>query len=203
MQIISRFLPIINSLSKGILHGPTTVPNWHPLYDKKYYSWGTYSRKLHLYNQRTITVIIHRFYCPETKKTYSLLPFFIEPYQRHINTVIEECILLYILNGKSYESLSRYPYPSQRTIRRWVNKFINTIDDKLVILEKFLSSRMPSYRIADSPLYSIVQKVMYLLDNVKYVIDNLDNYPNTGGYFCMGVVGLSACTFPYLLAGLD
>src|SRR5690554_3329917 len=151
MQILSRFYPLFNSVFNGILHGPTDILKWHPLYGKKYYSWGTYKRKLHLYDGNIITIIIHRFYNPETGKTYSLLPFFITSYQRHINTIIEECILLYILKGKSYESLSSHSTPKHRTIRRWVNKFIYTIDKKLEKFELFLSSRVPAYRVADSP----------------------------------------------------
>lgn len=176
MQILSRFFSLFNSISNGILHGPTVIPNWHPLYGTKYYSWGTYTRKLHLYDGRIITIIVHRFYYPEAGKTYSLLPFFIKSYQRHINTIIEECILAYILNGKSFESLSGHPSPSYRTVRRWVNNFIHSIDDKLEKFELFLSSHLPSYRIADSPLDSLIQKVIYLFDNTKYVIDNSNSY---------------------------
>lgn len=176
MQIVSRFWPLFNSISNGILHGPNVIPNWHPLYGRKYYSWGTYQRKLRLYDGKIITVIIYRFYCPEEHKTYSLLPFFITSYQRYINTIIEDCIIAYILEGKSLNSLSSHPVPKYRTIRRWINNFIYSVDHNLSIFEQFLCSRLPSYPIADSPLTTLSQKVKYLFDNVKYIINNSDNY---------------------------
>lgn len=176
MQIISLFTQFFKTISNGILHGPNVIPDWHPLYGRKHYSWGTYKRKLQLYDSTTITVIIYRFYCPEERKTYSLLPFFITSYQRHINTVIEDCILGHILEKKSLNSLSSHPVPKYRTIRRWVNNFIYSIDYNLLIFEQYLCSRLPSYNIADSPLKTLTQKVIYLFDNVKHIINNSDSY---------------------------
>jgi len=180
MQIISLFHPLFNTIFKGILHGPSTIPTWHPLYGKKYYSWGKYIRKLQLYDGRIITVVIYRFYCPEERKTYSLLPYFITSYQRHINTVIEDCILSHILNDRSFDSLSRYPAPKYRTVKRWVNNFIYSVDNTLEKVEQFLSFQLPSYRIADSPLYTVAQKVKYIFDNAKHIINNPDSYEAYG-----------------------
>jgi len=178
MQILSyvnELFKIIykkNKNGKGdyVLYGPNEVPKWHPLYGRKYYSWGTYTRKLFLEDGTRVTIVVHRFYLPETSKTYSLLPFFISPYQRHINKVIEDCIIGYIRRMQSFESIARHPVPKYRTVRRWVRKFIQSIDRLLEKFELFLFTRIPSYRVADRPLRTINDKLEYLYDNAEKMV---------------------------------
>ena len=142
-----------------VIHGPNKVPEWHRLYDEKYQSWGTYERKLSLEDGTRVTVIVYRFYHPERKKTYSILPFFISPYQRHINKVIEDCIIKYIRDGQSLESIARIPSPTERTIAGWLKKF-----------ELFLSTRIPAHRVATRPLSTVREKLDYLLDKASKII---------------------------------
>jgi len=85
-------------------------------------------RKLILYDERVIFIIVYRFYCPETKKTYSLLPFFIRRYERHINTVIEDALKNNFIEGVSAETLAEEPSPSPWTIRRWLKKFQSSLN---------------------------------------------------------------------------
>jgi len=153
-----------------VIHGPNKVPEWHPLYDEKYQSWGTYERKLSLEDGTRVTVIVYRFYHPERKKTYSILPFFISPYQRHINKVIEDCIIMYIRDGQSLESIARIPSPTERTIIRWIRKFIEGLDDLLNKFESFLSTRIPTHRVATQPLNTVREKVDYLLGKASEII---------------------------------
>jgi hypothetical protein len=87
---------------------------------------------------------VYRFYCLETKKTYSLLPFFVYRYERHINTVIEDVLQEYY-NGASIERLAEVPAPSPWTIRRWIRKFGNRLDGLRQEVEEFLINNLATY----------------------------------------------------------
>jgi hypothetical protein len=183
MQILSYFnelFKIVRRKNEYVVYGPNEIPKWHPLYGEKYYSWGTYERRLFLQNGKRVTVIVKRFYLPEKRKTYSLLPFYISPYQRHINKVIELCIIQYIRRRHALEAIARDPSPKYRTVRRWVRRFIQTIDHVLEKFELFLSTRIPAYRVADRPLRTIRDKVDYLYDNAGKVFDKSTFIPNYG-----------------------
>jgi hypothetical protein len=88
---------------------------------------------------------VYRFYCLETKKTYSLLPFFVSRYERHINTVIEDVLQEYFSNGSSIERLAEEPAPSPWTVRRWIGKFSTGLDDLHQKVEEFLIGKCESY----------------------------------------------------------
>jgi len=145
MNIITLNHPKFNRLNK-IYYGPQQIPKWHELYQKKCWRCGWYERKLILYDKIVITLIIYRFYCPETKKTYSLLPFFINRYERHINTVIEDALREYFIEGISAEKLAEEPSPSPWTIRRWIKKFQDKLDYTRQKVEEFLIGNVPDYR---------------------------------------------------------
>jgi hypothetical protein len=145
MTIITFFLAEFNRLQTHILYGPQVIPQWHPLFGKRCWRCGWYRRKLIFYDQRVLLIVVYRFYCPETKTTYSLLPFFIDRYERHINTVIEDVLIRYFLEGASIETLAEEPAPSPWTIKRWLKKF----QDRFILIrqsvEEFLITNVPEY----------------------------------------------------------
>lgn len=146
MTIITFFQLNFNKLKSKAIYGPQSIPAWHPLYHKKCWRVGWYRRKLILYDKTVIEIYIYRFYCLETKKTYSLLPFFISRYERHINTVIEDVLQEYFNNGASPLQLAAEDLvPSPWTIRRWIAKFGSGLDDLRQKVEEFLSSNLESY----------------------------------------------------------
>lgn len=106
---------------------------------------GWYQRKLILYDKTVVLIIVYRFYCLETKKTYSLLPFFVSRYERHINTVIEDVLQEYFNHGASIERLAEEPSPSPWTIRRWIGKFSGSLDGLGHEVEKFLINNLATY----------------------------------------------------------
>jgi len=129
MTILTLIKPLFNKQTKRI-YGPQEIPPWHFLYGRKHWRCGHYERKLRLYD-----------YSPETKKTYSLLPFFISRYERHINTVLEDVLLGYLVDGLPAEKLAEEPAPSPWTVRRWIHKFIC-----------FLCERHPNHSFLESGL---------------------------------------------------
>jgi hypothetical protein len=172
MTILSILKEDFKRLKGKILYGPDTIPKWHPLYGKKYYRCGVYRRELILYNKVVITVVVHRFYSPEEKKTYSLLPFFITRYQRHINTIIDDVIRGYFLEGRSIEELSDHPSPGTHTVKRWIKKFKGRLDSTIEKVEKYLIKKYPDYLPVRMYKSDLSGKVMYLLEKVNIIEKN-------------------------------
>lgn len=150
MTILALIKPMFNRLKNNCIYGPQEIPRWHPLYGRKCWRCGWYVRKLLLYAKRVVTVYVYRFYCPETKKTYSLLPFFIYRYERHINTVIEEVLKALLCEHVGADSIAEEPSPSPWTIRRWKRKFGCMLEGVHRSLDQFLISQDPSYLPAAS-----------------------------------------------------
>jgi hypothetical protein len=145
MTIITLLQPKFNRSKIKVIYGPQSIPPWHHLYHKKCWRSGWYRRDLILYDKTVIAIFVYRFYCLETKKTYSLLPFFISRYERHINTVIEDVLQEYCSHGSSIEQLAEEPAPSPWTIRRWIGKFGGRLDDLRQVVEEFLISNQATY----------------------------------------------------------
>lgn len=167
MIIITLIITKFNTSKTDTYYGPQVIPMWHPLYQKHYWRCGWYRRKLILYDKRVIFIIVYRFYCPETKKTYSLLPFFITRYERHINTVIEDTIKNHFYEGLSAEALAEEPSPSPWTIRRWLKKFQINIHDIRPKVEEFLIANVPVYHPTAAWISSIQCILRDLLQKVK------------------------------------
>jgi len=144
MIIVTLFQTEFNRVNY-IIFGLQSIPPWHHLYHKKCWRVGWYRRKLILFDKTVIEIYVYRFYCLETKKTYSLLPFFISRYERHICTVIEDILLEYIDHGVSAERLAEEPAPSPWTIRRWVKKFGSKMSELRQKAEEFLINNLESY----------------------------------------------------------
>lgn len=136
MTILTPFRTKFNNLLT--IYGPQEIPKWHPLSNTKCWRCGFYKRKLILYDLTVVTIVIYRFYSPIHKKTYSLLPFFIQRYERHINSVIEDILKKHFLEGVSIERLASIPVPSPWTIRRWVKRFRERFEVLQSKVEQFL-----------------------------------------------------------------
>jgi hypothetical protein len=183
MTIITLLQPNFNKLKVKIIYGPQSIPPWHHLYHKKCWRVGWYKRKLILYDKTVIEIYVYRFYCLETKKTYSLLPFFVSRYERHINTVIEDVLQKYFSNSSSIEGLAEEPAPSPWTIRRWISKFGSRLDDLHQKVEEFLISNLESYLPAawnttsrtfddllkKAQLLPIINKNLHLYGSLSYL----------------------------------
>jgi len=173
MTILSLIKPLFNKHTKRI-YGPQSIPSWHFLYGKKYYRCGHYERKLRLYDKTIISVVVYRFYYPETKKTYSLLPFFISRYERHINTVLEDVLLGSLVDGISSEKLAEEPAPSPWTVHRWIQKFSAILEEAKHSVEHFLIHYVPDYYPAtltanSHPLNSLLDKASHLESNKNHL----------------------------------
>lgn len=151
MTILTLIRPIFNRIHKNRIYGLDRIPHWHPLFGEKHHRCGYYIRKLRLYDKRIIEIVVYRFYCPELKKTYSLLPFFISRYERHINTVLEDVLFRYLVGLESPEKLTEDPAPSPWTIKRWIKKFIPGLRRKEKAAESLLQRLFPLRPISKSP----------------------------------------------------
>lgn len=173
MTILTLIKPLFNQQTKRI-YGPQEIPPWHFLYGKKHRRCGHYERKLHLYDKSVIVVVVYRFYSPETGKTYSLLPFFISRYERHINTVLEDVLLGYLVNGLPAENLAEEPAPSPWTVRRWIHKFSDILDKAKQSVENFLIRNVPDYYpatvpVSFHPLKRLLDKASHLESNQNHL----------------------------------
>jgi hypothetical protein len=152
------------------------VPQWHEIYNKKHWKCGTYRRSLILHSGEVIVFIIQRFYCPETKLTYSLLPFFITRYERHINSVIETFLRDHLINERSpaelADELNDASAPSDWTIKRWAKRFCEGLEQYAKLLERYLTYLVPQFRVAASGDCPLAVRVEKFLDNAKFLCDN-------------------------------
>jgi hypothetical protein len=174
MYILTLIRRPLNNLHNNILYGPQEIPRWHSLYGRKVWRCGWYERKLRLYDKRIITVIVYRFYSVEEKKTYSILPLFISHYERHINTVIEDVLRGYYTERLAAEKMAEEPSPSPWTIRRWLKKFSNLIDDLCYAVEKFLILNHAEYQPALNKLSLRSGKLELLLSKAELIEPSKD-----------------------------
>jgi hypothetical protein len=171
MTILALLRTTFKQLHNNILYGPDEIPIGHHLYGKKHHRCGCYKRSLRFYDKRIITVIVYRFYCPETLKTYSLLPHFITRYERHINTVIEDVLSRYFRGDSNVDFLAEDPSPSPWTVRRWIKKFSLMIEDAMDKVEKFLIEKIPSYRPVSVSTSSMLAKLDDVLTKAHIIMD--------------------------------
>lgn len=189
MTIVTWMTLTFNIMSDIILEGEKEIPKWHHLYGKKCWRCGTYVRRLILYDGRILRYRIYRFYSPEEKKTYSLLPFFIQRYERHINTVIEAVVELHLIDGfrEGDDEFSKKEVPSEWTERRWIKKFKTRFSELESNFEEFLSKYYPEYLPASKDTISLGQQIQRLFGKAKIMVDNKINkiYPYGDLSFCL------------------
>lgn len=161
-QILTRFniqIESFNSTPEIVIEGDKDIPKTHPLYGKKLRRHGTYTRYLKLYGYIRVKIIIYRFYCREERRTYSLLPFYISPYQRHINAIIAQVLHMHFGQGKSVEKICACSEMDvgAKTVKRWINKYGSRLWEWAHHLEIKLLKEKMSYRAASMPIEGIFQ----------------------------------------------
>ena len=177
MQIITEILSVFNTVTV-ILYGPNEIPVWHHLYGKKLQRHGTYTRSLYLSNSVKIIIVVFRFreLLPPGSKhksiTYSLLPFYITPYERHINTTIDSAIESYFIQKRSLSSISKKLNISPLTIKRWVSRFHEKANGFCEKLENILTDAKPGFRPASTPIKNIFDTVKSVFEKVFIAVSN-------------------------------
>jgi len=147
------------------IYGPNEIPYGHSLYGKPLFRHGTYTRDLIQPNKITIRFVIFRFreILPSGSKhksvTYSLLPFYISPFQRHINTTIDTVLEMFFLKHQSKFSISKELDIGITTVRRWISKFSAKAEDINKGAEKMMIALKPGYRAATCFTNNIFQLV--------------------------------------------
>jgi len=170
MQIITKVFTNFNTPDKIIIYGPNEIPEGHELYGHKLTRHGTYTRNLIL-NGITLVVIIFRF-CEKTETgyvTYSLLPFYITPFQRHSNMQIDRVLQLFFFEHRSMFSISKELNIGISTIRQWIYKFTTEIEHFVNGTEEMMIASKPGYRAASSPLNNVFEKVHLIFKKVFYL----------------------------------
>lgn len=180
MQIITKISTVFNTLTEIIIYGPTEIPVGHKLYNRKLYKHGVYTRKLILSNRIQVTFVIFRF-CEKIGKryvTYSLLPFYISPFQRYINSFIDQVLELFFFEHKSMSCISDKLDIGLSTIRRWISQFADKAEDIEKDAEKVIVNSQPGYRAISystdnicSLVRSVFRKVFQLVQDKITLID--------------------------------
>jgi transposase-like protein len=86
---------------------------------------GTYDRKADRTNSVTESlnpIKIQRYYCPDCKKTFSVLPECIPP-RRWYLWRIQQLALLSICLSNSFSAAQKKLFLSRQTVRRWYRRF--------------------------------------------------------------------------------
>lgn len=180
MQIITNISTDFNTVTEIIIYGPTEIPVGHKLYNRKLYKHGFYTRRLILLSGISVVFIIFRF-CEKTEKgyvTYSLLPFYISPFQRYINSFIDQVLELFFFECKSMSCISGKLDIGLPTIRRWISRFAGKAEDIEKGAEKVIVDSQPGYRAVSysvnsifSMVRSIFRKVFRLVQGKIAIID--------------------------------
>lgn len=161
MQIITKISADFNTLTEIIIYGPTEIPVGHKLYNQKLRRHGVYTRKLILSSGIRVTFVIFRF-CEKTNDgyvTYSLLPFYISPFQRHINNIIDRVLELFFFEHRSKSGISDELAIALPTIQRWISKFADKTKDIDEDTEKMIVDSKPGYRAASHSVNNIFSMV--------------------------------------------
>lgn len=175
MQIITKVLTDFNTSVKIIIYGPNEIPVGHKLYGRKLYRHGFYRRNLILFNGIHVEFVIFRF-CEKTSEgyvTYSLLPFYISPFQRHINTRIDQVLQLFFFERKSMFSISKELDIGLPTIRRWISKFAAKSGDYDENTEKMMVDSQPCYRAASYSVNNVVALAKSIFKKVSQLSENI------------------------------
>ena len=180
MQIITKFLTNFNTVTEIIIYGLNEIPKGHKLYGRKLWRHGTYTRRLILSNGIRVLFVIFRF-CEKTSEgyvTYSLLPFYISPFQRHINSIIDQVLQLFFFEGKSMSSISVKLGIALPTISRWILKYAAKAEDLDKDTEKMMIDSKPGHRVASysvnnvfAMVQSIFKKVFLLAEDKIILLD--------------------------------
>lgn len=184
MQIITKFLTLFTNPAIVTIYGPNEIPYGHFLYGRPLFRHGTYTRDLILSNKLTIRFVIFRFReilppgSGHKSITYSLLPFFISTYQRHINTTIDTVLEMFFFKHQSNFSISQELDIGIATVRRWISEFSAKAEGMNMSIEKMMIDLKPGYRaVAYSTnnifhhIHSIFQKVFQLARDKNTLLD--------------------------------
>lgn len=174
MQIITKFSTDFNTSVEITIYGPNEIPVGHKLYGRKLSRHGTYTRSLILFSGVRVEFVIFRF-CEKTDTgyvTYSLLPFYISPFQRHINTFIDQVLQLFFLEHKSMSSISNMLDIGLPTIQRWVTRFAAAVEDIDKNTETAMINSKPGYRAASYSANNIVKVVKSILKKVFHLVQD-------------------------------
>lgn len=171
MQIITIFQALLTRLTCITIYGPSEIPPEHFLYGRKVYSHGIYTRHLILSSKLVIKIVIFRFreiLPPGSKNksiTYSLLPFFISPFQRHENKTIDDALKLFFHENKSKFAIADELQLGIDTVRRWIEKFAAKAEELNTNLETRLCETKPGYKPAAKPVRNICATVRAIYDS--------------------------------------
>jgi hypothetical protein len=172
LQIITKILTLFTNPIVITIYGPNEIPYGHPLYGKSLLRHGAYKRDLILSNRLTVRFIIFRFreILPIGSKhksvTYSLLPFYISPYQRHINKTIDTVLEMFFFKHQSKFSIANELDIGIATVRRWISKFSAKADEINTGTEKMMIASKPGYRAVAYSTNNIFQLVRSIYQKV-------------------------------------
>ncbi len=184
MFILTLLRMNFNMIGNIIFEGEKEIPKGHFLFGKRVWKCGSYIRKLTLYCGRIIQIRIYRFYSLDTRETYSLIPFFIQPYERHINTVIESVLEVFFEYGVD-ESYCKRETPSEWTERRWIKKYVPKIEDLNQRLAEYMVQNYPNYLPADKPLDSKGGILESISESVAFIFSHSKNWIYLYGYLSL------------------
>jgi transposase-like protein len=114
---------------------------------------GKYERNAVTGQLTVILIWIFRLYCPECKKTFSLIPSFLKPRYSILMSVFEEIIFSKVILHKTYVEITQTFSErilggiSLKTLYRYIKKIRKACKEIVVPLESFLCSYLPEKQI--------------------------------------------------------
>lgn len=125
-----------------------------PICGRLLWKHGKYERNAVTSQLTVILICIFRLYCPECRKTFSLIPSFLKPRYSILMSVFEDIIFSKVILQKTYvEIIQMFSSRilgciSLKTIYRYVNKTRKACKEIVVPLESFLCCFLPEKQVS-------------------------------------------------------
>lgn len=138
-----------------------------PLCGRLLWHHGCYKRNAVTDILAIISIHIFRMYCPDCRKTFSLIPAFLKPHRPFLMCIFEEIVYMKVILGKTYIEITGDISKkitggiSLRTISRYLRCIKISCKDILLPLEAFLCRYIPEKELP-SPSVDYPQPYAYV-----------------------------------------
>ncbi len=183
----------LNQYIENIFSNIKEMQFYCPICGRLLWKHGKYARNAVTDQLTVILICIFRLYCPECRKTFSLIPSFLKPRYSIQMSVFENVIFSKVMLRKTYVEITHMLSSrilgciSLKTIYRYINKTRTACKEIVVPLESFLCSflsekQIPSIATATNDPDKYVKRVFFLSDYYEMVFKKYFQIQNLKPY---------------------
>lgn len=182
MPILLPYYKELNQYIENIIIDIKEMQFHCPLCGRLLWKHGKYERNAVTDKLTIILICIYRLYCPDCKRTFSLIPLFLKPRYSILMSVFEEIIFSKVILHKTYAEITEIFCEriigciSLKTIYRYVKKARQSCKEIVVLLESFLCSCLQGKQVHTATITSddpdnYIKRTYALLSNYSLVFE--------------------------------